>query len=78
VAERHATLCGGMEYAGLDQERRALVARPADMSWDWPQADQLVLTFSLRAGTYATTVLNEVLVTTEPDRFAESEPAAEG
>jgi len=78
VAERHATLCGGMEYAGLDQERRALVARPADMSWDWPQADQLVLTFSLRAGTYATTVLNEVLVTTEPDRFAENEPAAEG
>jgi tRNA(Glu) U13 pseudouridine synthase TruD len=32
VAERHATLCGGMEYAGLDQERRALVASPADMS----------------------------------------------
>jgi tRNA pseudouridine13 synthase len=78
VAERHATLCGGMEYAGLDQERRALVARPADMSWDWPQADRLVLTFSLRAGTYATTVLNEILVTTEPDRFAENEPAAEG
>jgi tRNA pseudouridine13 synthase len=78
VAERHATLCGGMEYAGLDQERRALVARPADMSWDWPQADQLVLVFSLRAGTYATTVLNEILVTTEPDRFAENEPAGEG
>jgi tRNA pseudouridine13 synthase len=78
VAERHATLCGGMEYAGLDQERRALVARPADMAWDWPQADRLVLAFSLRAGTYATTVLNEILVTTEPDRFAENEPAAEG
>jgi tRNA pseudouridine13 synthase len=78
VAERHATLCGGMEYAGLDQERRALVASPADMSWDWPQADRLVLTFSLRAGTYATTVLNEMLVTTEPDRFAENESAAEG
>jgi len=78
VAERHATLCGGMEYAGLDQERRALVARPADMAWDWPQADRLVLAFSLRAGTYATTVLNEILVTTEPDRFAENESAVEG
>ena len=78
VAERHAKLCGGMEYAGLDQERRALVARPADMTWDWPQADRLVLAFSLRAGTYATTVLNEILVTTEPDRFAENESAAEG
>ena len=75
VAERHATLCGGMEYAGLDQERRALVASPANMSWDWPQADRLVLTFALRAGTYATTVLNEILLTTEPDRHPESESA---
>jgi tRNA pseudouridine13 synthase len=76
VAERHATLCDGMEHAGLDQERRALVARPADLSWAWPQADQLVLAFALPAGTYATSVLNEILRTTEPDRFAENEVAA--
>lgn len=76
VAERHAALCDRMEYAGLDQERRALVARPAGLSWEWPQADQLVLTFSLAAGTYATSVLNEILLTTEPDRHAESRPAA--
>lgn len=72
VAERHATLCDGMEHAGLDQERRALVAMPEDMSWEWPQADQLVLTFSLPAGNYATSVLNEILRTTEPDRHTES------
>ncbi|MET0518775.1 MAG: tRNA pseudouridine(13) synthase TruD, partial [Burkholderiaceae bacterium] len=76
VAERHATLCDGMEHAGLDQERRALVASPADLSWEWPQADQLVLTFSLPAGTYATSVLNEILRTTEPDRHMENESAA--
>jgi tRNA pseudouridine13 synthase len=76
VAERHATLCDGMEHAGLDQVRRALVASPADMSWEWPQADRLVLAFSLPAGTYATSVLNEILHTTEPDRYAENEPAA--
>jgi tRNA pseudouridine13 synthase len=75
VAERHATLCDGMEHAGLDQERRALVARPVDMSWEWPQAHQLVLTFSLPAGTYATSVLNEILSTKEPDRHTENEPA---
>lgn len=75
VAARHATLCDGMEHAGLDQERRALVARPGDFSWEWPQADQLVLTFWLPAGNYATSVLNEILQTTEPDRLAESEPA---
>jgi tRNA pseudouridine13 synthase len=52
------------------------VASPAEMSWEWPQADQLVLTFSLPAGTYATTVLSEILCTTEPDRHTEDEPAA--
>jgi tRNA pseudouridine13 synthase len=76
VAQRHATLCEGMEYAGLDQERRALVASPGQMSWEWPQANQLVLTFSLPAGTYATSVLNELLHTTEPDRYSENESAA--
>jgi tRNA pseudouridine13 synthase len=75
VAERHATLCDGMEHAGLDQDRRALVACPVDMSWEWPQAHQLVLTFALPAGNYATSVLNEILRTTEPDRHTESEPA---
>jgi len=73
VAARHATLCDGMEHAGLDQERRALVARPANMSWEWPQADQLVLSFALPAGNYATSVLNEILRTTEPDRHTEHE-----
>ncbi|MEJ8856234.1 tRNA pseudouridine(13) synthase TruD [Variovorax robiniae] len=76
VAGRHATLCDGMEHAGLDQERRALVASPAEMSWEWPQANQLVLTFSLPAGSYATGVLNEILRTTEPGRHSESESAA--
>jgi tRNA pseudouridine13 synthase len=78
VAERHATLCDGMEHAGLDQERRALVASPVGMSWEWPQADQLVLTFSLSAGSYATSVLNEILRTTEAERRTEDEPAAAG
>jgi tRNA pseudouridine13 synthase len=76
VAERHATLCDGMEHAGLDQDRRALVATPVDMSWEWPQENQLVLTFTLPAGNYATSVLNEILGTTEPDRHTENESAA--
>jgi tRNA pseudouridine13 synthase len=75
VAERHATLCDGMEHAGLDQARRPLVSCPAEMSWEWPQADQLVLSFSLLAGHYATSVLGELLHTTEPDRHTEDEPA---
>jgi tRNA pseudouridine13 synthase len=77
VADRHAALCDGMEHAGLDQARRALAVSLADLSWEWPQAHQLVLTFSLPAGAYATSVLNEVLRTREPDRHTEIEPAAE-
>lgn len=69
VAQEHARLCEGMEFAGLNQERRALVASPLDMSWEWPQSDQLVLSFSLSAGTYATSILKEILRTTEPDRL---------
>ena len=76
VAERHSTLCEGMEYAGLDQDRRALVASPADMSWEWQHANQLLITFFLPAGTYATSVLSEILDTTEPDRHQENESAA--
>jgi tRNA pseudouridine13 synthase len=76
VAGRHATLCDGLEHAGLDQERRALVASPAGLSWEWPQANELVLTFSLPAGSYATSVLTEILRTTEPDRHTENESAA--
>ena len=75
---RRKTQCqpSWLEHAGLDQERRALVANPGDMSWEWPQADSLVLAFSLPAGTYATSVLNEILLATEPERRMESEPAA--
>ncbi len=75
VAQRHATLCDGMEHAGLDQERRALVSLPQGLTWAWPQADQLVLAFSLPAGNYATSVLSEILQTTEPERHTEPEPA---
>lgn len=79
VAERHPSLCNGMEHAGLHQERRALVAHPVDMAWDWPHTHQLVLTFGLPAGAYATSVLNEILRTTEPDahwRLAESQASS--
>ena len=72
VAERHAALCQGMEYAGLDQARRALVVSLGNMAWEWQQASQLVLTFTLPAGAYATSVLNEILRTKEPDRRTEN------
>ncbi len=76
VAARHALLCDGLEHAGLEQERRSLVASPLDLQWDWPEADQLRLRFALPPGTYATSVLHEVLDATEPERHAEGEAEA--
>ena len=55
----HATLCDGLEHAGLAQERRSLVLKPVDLHW---QAEEggLELTFALAPGGYATTLLAEV------------------
>jgi tRNA pseudouridine13 synthase len=75
VATRHAALCDGLEHAGLDQERRALVLHPQELRWEWPAADQLLLSFALPAGTYATALLAEILQTVEPARLAETEAA---
>ena len=36
-----------------------------------------MLSFSLPAGNYATSVLDEILHTTEPERHVENEPEAE-
>ncbi len=51
----------GLEKVGLNQERRALRALPQDLSWQWQGASDLVLTFTLPAGSYATMVVREVV-----------------
>lgn len=66
VAARYPELCDGLEHAGLSQERRRLVALADRLSWQWQENDQLALTFSLPAGYYATSLLQEVLQASEP------------
>ena len=66
VAARYPELCDGLEHAGLSQERRSLVALADRLSWHWQENDQLALTFSLPAGYYATSLLQEVLQVSEP------------
>ncbi len=69
IAKQHASLCEGMEFAGLSQERRALAAIPKNMTWKWINETQLQFTFSLPAGYYATSVMREVLDAQEPKRY---------
>ena len=50
----------GLESAGLEQERRALRLRPADLGWQWLDDSSLQLSFALPPGAYATVVLAEL------------------
>lgn len=61
VAAAHAELAAGLEQHGLQQERRALRLMPKDLEWAWQDALTLRLDFTLGAGAYATTLLEEVL-----------------
>lgn len=82
VAGRFPQLCDGLEHAGLKQERRALSALPEQLRWQWqqgqenPESVDLMLTFSLPAGYYATSVLREITRTEEPERVSTHESAA--
>ncbi|WP_375057248.1 tRNA pseudouridine(13) synthase TruD [Zobellella sp. DQSA1] len=52
--------CAGLEANGLKQERRALLLKPEQMQWQ-QQDDALRLSFWLPAGSYATSVVRELI-----------------
>jgi tRNA pseudouridine13 synthase len=58
----------GLEAAGLEQERRALRLRPAEMTAGWLADDVLRLRFALPPGTYATCVLDALGDVATPGR----------
>jgi tRNA pseudouridine13 synthase len=64
----YADWCEGLELAGLTQDRRALRLGVPELEWQWENAGKLVLTFSLPAGAYATSVLREIVCTTVTGR----------
>jgi tRNA pseudouridine13 synthase len=64
LQQAHPDLCRGLEQAGLKQERRSLRLPIAELEWDLDASQQqLVLRFFLPAGSYATTVLRELVQT---------------
>ncbi len=50
----------GLEYAGLQQQRRATRLEAKNLQWCWLDHSTLQLQFNLTSGSYATTVLREV------------------
>jgi tRNA pseudouridine13 synthase len=61
VLADHASWCAGLEAAGLKQDRRALRLGVTGLAWQRGASGELVLTFSLPAGAYATSVLRELV-----------------
>ena len=61
VLGAYASWCEGLEQAGLAQDRRALRLGVPELAWQWTDAAELVLKFSLPAGAYATSVLREIV-----------------
>ncbi len=57
--------CNALEHLGLDQQRRDLQLRPSRFEWHW-QGRDLCLSFALPVGTYATSVLRELLEVSTP------------
>ncbi len=62
----HGQVCLGLEYAGLSQQRRSLVSKPQEMSWEKLADDELLVRFALPAGSYATSLLGEVFSLESP------------
>jgi tRNA pseudouridine13 synthase len=62
VLAEQSTYREGLEKAGLKQERRALRVPVDEFQWQWlPGGENLQLSFSLPAGSYATSVLRELV-----------------
>lgn len=59
--EPWAAWCAGLERAGLEQDRRSLRVRTADLSWAWSGGSDLSIAFALPPGSYATALLREVV-----------------
>lgn len=63
VFERYSELIDILLKYGLEMDRRALRIMPIELTWEFPAQDELLLSFGLPAGGYATSLLREVVTT---------------
>ena len=61
MRDKNVQWCAFLENAGLKQERRALRLPVRGLQWEWKN-DDLLLVFSLAPGSYATSVLRELVM----------------
>ena len=61
IAEHYSELARGLEQLNLQQERRVIRLCPSESHLQWESGSELVLRFELPTGTYATTLLREMV-----------------
>ena len=61
VLEKYAELTNGLIAFGVENARRALRVNVMNLTWEFSGDDTLRLKFNLPAGSYATTVLREII-----------------
>jgi len=61
ILQPYTHWCDFLQKAGLSLQRRALRVKVMDLTWQW-QGHDVILTFSLPSGSYATAVLRELVV----------------
>ncbi|MCL5426941.1 MAG: tRNA pseudouridine(13) synthase TruD [Gammaproteobacteria bacterium] len=61
LLKQHPVLCGGLERSGVKQARRALRMRLLEPQLAW-ETDTVQLSFALPRGSFATAVLNELML----------------
>jgi tRNA pseudouridine13 synthase len=66
IGAQYAELIAGLAAAGVDSARRATRLLPRDFSWSF-QEDDLVLSFWLPSGAFATSVLREIVQARAPE-----------
>jgi tRNA pseudouridine13 synthase len=61
VCERHPELLAGLIKAKVESARRPLRVRVKNLSWRFSEPNALTLDFALPAGSYATSLLREII-----------------
>lgn len=67
IAGELPEVCALLEQAGMDQERRSLRLAVRDLQWDY-RPPVLLIRFRLSRGSFATTVLREIVNTADGDQ----------
>ncbi len=67
IAEANIGVCDGLAALGLKQERRSVHLQPRDMQWQISN-DTLNISFELPSGSFATSVMREIIQPISPEQ----------